>query len=196
MEVNASNIIHGIGPKIRDLRKLKDFNISQMAKKSGISAPMISKIENGRLIPTIPTLLSLLNVLEISPDIFFSEISEEDDFPGFLHLKKDGYRKYVKEETARGFEYLSILERSLDGYSFQVSHVSLSPGNSRPKVSTDAFEFLYLTKGEINYCLNNEVLILREGESLFFDGNIPHVPLNKSQETAEYIVFYFFGNTN
>jgi transcriptional regulator with XRE-family HTH domain len=196
MEVNASNIIHGIGSKIRDLRKDKDLNISEMAKKSGISAPMISKIENGRLIPTIPTLLSLLNVLEIPPDLFFSEINEVEDFPGFLHLKKEGYRKYVKEETAKGFEYLSILERTLDGYSFQVSHVSLSPGNSRPKVTTDAYEFLYLIRGEIDYYLNDELLILREGESLFFDGNIPHVPLNKSEETAEYIVFYFFGNAH
>jgi len=194
MEVNASNLIHGIGPKIRDLRKEKDINISKMAKRSGISAPMISKIENGRLIPTIPTLLSLLSVLEISPDIFFSELSEDDNFPGFIHLKKEGYRKYVKEESAIGFQYLSILERTLEGYSFQISHVSLEPGNKRAKVSTDAYEFLYIIKGEIKYYLKDEVLILKEGESLFFDGNIPHVPLNESNQNTEYLVIYFFGN--
>jgi quercetin dioxygenase-like cupin family protein len=46
----------------------------------------------------------------------------------------------------------------------------------------------------MHFYLNDESLLLKEGESLFFDGNIPHVPLNKTDEEVMYIVTYFFGN--
>lgn len=194
MKVEPSYIIHRIGPKIRDLRKEKGVLLSDVAEATGISAPMISKIENGRVVPTIPSLLSLLKVLEVEPDVFFAGINGEAEFPGYLHLKKLDYKSYVKEENAQGFLYKSILERSLEGVSFQISHVTLQPSNSRPKVSTDAFEMLYVLKGEIHYYLENKILILEEGDTLFFDGTIPHVPINRTEHVVEYLVFYFFNN--
>jgi transcriptional regulator with XRE-family HTH domain len=194
MKIEPSYLIHRIGPKIRDLRKEKGILLSDVSDATGISSPMVSKIENGRVVPTLPSLLSLLNVLEVAPEVFFAEINVEPEFSGFIHLKKDDYKHYVKEETAIGFYYRSILERTLDGFSFQVSHITLQPGNTRPKVSTDAFELLYVIKGEMHFYLNDESVLVKEGESLFFDGNIPHVPLNKTDEEVTYVVTYFFGN--
>jgi transcriptional regulator with XRE-family HTH domain len=194
MKIEPSYLIHRIGPKIRDLRKEKGILLSDVSDATGISSPMVSKIENGRVVPTLPSLLSLLNVLEVEPEVFFAEINGEPDFEGHIHLKKNDYKHYVKEETAIGFYYQSILERTLDGFSFQVSHITLQPGNTRPKVSTDAFELLYVVKGEMHFYLNDESILVREGESLFFDGNIPHVPLNKTDEEVTYVVTYFFGN--
>ncbi|MBU6342727.1 MAG: helix-turn-helix transcriptional regulator, partial [Bacteroidetes bacterium] len=136
MKIEPSYLIHRIGPKIRDLRKEKGILLSDVSEATGISSPMISKIENGRVVPTLPSLLSLLHVLEVEPEVFFAEINSEPEFSGYLHIKKADYKPYVKEETAIGFKYRSILERSLDGYSFQVSHITLQPGNTRPKVST------------------------------------------------------------
>jgi len=194
MKVESSNIIHGIGPKIRELRKAMGIRLAELAEASQLSTPMISKIENGRVVPTIPSLFNILRALEIEPDVFFAEINEQSDFSGFIHLKNEDYKKYVKEESAQGFLYRSILEKTIDGHSFQISHVALAPGNSRPKVSTDAFEFLYVLNGEIDYYLGEEHLLLKSGESLFFDGNIPHVPLNQTDQEADYIVIYFFNN--
>jgi transcriptional regulator with XRE-family HTH domain len=192
--MNSSYTTHKIGPKIRDLRKEKNINLSEMADRSGISSPMISKIENGRLIPTIPTLLSLLNVLEISTDVFFSEINNEQAFTEYIHQKKDDFKKYIKEESAIGFLYESIHEHNLEKHSIQISQVSLEPNNKRPLVTTDAFELLYIIEGKIEYHLDHEIIELNEGESFFFDGNIPHVPLNKTNKKARYIVIYFFKN--
>lgn len=194
MKVESSFIIHGIGPKIRALRKEKGIRLSELADKSVLSTPMISKIENGRVIPTIPSLLSILKALEIEPEVFFAEINGEPEFSGYLHIKKKDYKPYVKEESAQGFSYRSIIEKTLDGYSFQISHVTLEPGNTRPKVMTDAVEFLYIIEGEIDYYLHDDHLVLQKGDSLFFDGKIPHVPLNKTDSPASYIVLYLFNN--
>ncbi|MCB0629791.1 MAG: XRE family transcriptional regulator [Saprospiraceae bacterium] len=193
-KVTSSYIIHGIGPKIRELRKEKGILLSELGEQSNLSTAMISKIENGRVIPTIPSLLNILRALDIEPEVFFAEINGEPEFMGYIHLKPSDYKQYIKEESAVGFLYRSILENTIDAKSFQISHVSLEPNNHRPKVMTEAYEFLYILEGEIVYYLNDEMIILQAGESLFFDGKIPHVPLNRSNRPASYIVLYLFNS--
>lgn len=193
MQLESNYIIHGIGPKIRELRKEMGIRLSELAEASQLSTPMISKIENGRVIPTLPSLFSILEALSVEPAIFFSEINKELSFSKFLHIKKEDYQAYIKEESAKGFFYKSILEKKLEEGAFQISHVTLKPGNTRPKVSTEAFEFIYIIKGSIDYYIDDEKILLKKGESLFFDGNIPHVPFNRTDEDVEYLVIYFFN---
>ena len=167
-----------------------------MLKKTGISTAMLSKIENGRLIPTLPRLLDIFSALSIDPKDFFEKVQDKIPFSGYIHIKPEDYQPYVKEETAQGFQYFSIFDKAIDNQSFQISLVTLEPGNTRPKVSTAAFEFLYILEGEIEYHIANDILILKKGESFFFDGNLPHVPLNKTEKQVSYIVIYFFNKKN
>lgn len=187
-------MIHRIGPKIRSLRKEQQIRLVQLAEAANMSPALLSKIENGRIIPTIPKLLDLIGILGIEPQVFFAEINGEDEFSGYLLLRKADFSPYVKEESAIGFHYQSILEYAFksDIHTFQISFVTLDPENSRPKVSTDAHEFLFIIEGEIAYHLEDEVLDLQAGDALFFDGKIPHVPINKLNSPATYLVIYFF----
>lgn len=194
MEFTSNHVIHKIGGKIREMRKARSMRLVQLAEKANISSALLSKIENGRIIPTIPKLIDLIQILEIEPHDFFAEINGKDDFSGHILIRQENFASYVKEESAVGFNYLSILEYpfEVDVNSFQISLVTLEPNNSRPKVSTNAYEFLYLIKGDIKYYLADHSLNLREGDALFFDGNIPHLPINQSQEPVTYLVVYFF----
>lgn len=194
MELNSNILIHRIGAKIRENRKEKKIRLIDLAEGAQMSSAMMSKIENGRIIPTIPKLLNIINFLEITPEDFFAEINGNDDFPGFLIIKKKEYKTYVKEETAEGFHYESIIEKNLEGHAFQISLVTLEPNNYRPKVSTAAYEFIFLIEGEIEYHIGDKTLILEKGDSFFFDGSIPHVPMNKSNKDVKYIVIFFFSD--
>lgn len=193
MNLGSSYLIHRIGSKIREHRKLRNMRLIDLAKASSVSSAMLSKIENGRIIPTIPTLFDLIRVLNIEPQDFFAEINDDTKFSGYLLIRKENYVPYVKEETAIGFHYKSILEYNLEGYAFQISIVTLEPGNTRPQVSTAAFEYLYIIHGEVKYHLEDTVLDLRPGDSIFFDGNIPHVPINETKKEVVYLVIYFFN---
>jgi len=192
--VSANFIISQIGSKLRELRKIRNIGLTGLSEKSGLSIPMISKIENGRVVPTLPSLLELLEALKIEPQIFFSELNSEQHFDQYKYIASEDYKEYIKEENAIGFLYKSILEHSLEGFSYQITHVTLQPQNQRPKVTTDAFEFMYILDGEIDYYLNDKLIKLKKGDSLFFDGRIPHVPLNQKNHIASYIVIYFFNN--
>ena len=181
-----------IGGLVRKYRKEKDLKLLDLSAITGIKSAMLSKIENGRMIPTIPTLFTIINKLGIKPEAFFSQLSTENAFPGYFFLPKASFTTYEKEEGALGFQYQSILEYAHDGGAFQISLVTLSPGSKRPAVNTAAYEFVYVLDGSLQYQLEDKLFDLEAGDALFFDGNIAHVPINYRDMTIRLLVFYLF----
>lgn len=60
--------------RIREIRELRKFNKSQLAKKAGVSKATISKIENYKESPTIET----LEKIAIALDVKVSDLLDED----------------------------------------------------------------------------------------------------------------------
>ena len=48
---------YAIGEKIRALRLKKSMGLVELGKHTGLSAALLSKLERGKLFPTLPTLL-------------------------------------------------------------------------------------------------------------------------------------------
>ncbi len=187
-------IYHKIGGLIRKYRKEKGLKLLDLSGVTGIKSALLSKIENGRMLPTIPTLFTIIQKLGVTPEVFFSELSAENSFPGYVYLPKDGFSVYEKEEGAVGFQYQSVLESNFDGGAFQISLLTLLPGSHRNQVTTAAFEFVYVLSGELQYQLEDKTFDLFEGDALFFDGNIAHVPVNHKNTTVRLLVMYLFGD--
>ena len=72
----------------------------------------------------------------------------------------------------------------------EIALLTLDSKAERAKVSTSGFEYIYIVKGVVQYELDNETFELEEGDSLFFDGNIPHVPRNGTDAEAVLLVIY------
>ncbi len=195
--VNSGQLVyHKIGGLIRRYRKDKGLKLLDLSGVTGIKSAMLSKIENGRMLPTIPTLFTIIQKLGIKPETFFAELSAENDFPGYLHMPKASYTAYEKEESAVGFEYHSVFEHSFENGAFQLSILTLHPGAHRPAVTTAAYELVFVLSGNLQYQLEDRVFELTEGDSIFFDGNIPHVPIHTQKNTVQLLVMYFFAESS
>ncbi|MDN5216010.1 XRE family transcriptional regulator [Fulvivirgaceae bacterium BMA12] len=188
---NADYISIWIGGKIKDIRKTQNLTLGELAQKSGISIAMLSKIENGRVFPTLPSLLQIFDALELDLNNFFSDYSKGDDFKGYIFKKRNTYTGIEKEEDSRGFDYETILSYTLEKSSMEISLLTLAKDARRKRLSTEGFEYIYLIKGNIDYELGKETFHMEEGDSLFFDGRIDHVPLNKNDEDSVLLVIYF-----
>ena len=69
--------------------------------------------------------------------------------------------------------------------------LTLDPdATGRPSV-TEGYEFKYVISGSCEYHINNEVVILDEGDSIYFDASVPHLPVNKSRRKVIMLVIYF-----
>ncbi|MCE7055188.1 XRE family transcriptional regulator [Algoriphagus sp. AGSA1] len=178
-----------IGNKLKSLRKENGWKLGELSVKSGMSMAMISKIENGRIIPTLPSLIQLIQAFNVNISDFFSDLKSDNKFKGYILRKKKGYTTLSKEEEPTGFEYQKILNHPLEKSSMEISLLTLQSNAQRVRLSTSGFEYIY--KGNIQYDLGPETLLLEEGDSLFFDGNIPHVPRNETNADAVMLVLYF-----
>src|SRR5512132_1163900 len=63
---------YGIGAKIRALRLKKKMGLVELGRHTGMSPALLSKIERGRLFPTLPTLLRIALVFSVGLEFFFS----------------------------------------------------------------------------------------------------------------------------
>lgn len=182
-----------IGAKIRQIRNEYNFTLSDLSQKSGVSTAMLSKIENGRLIPTLHTLIQILKSLYVDLHEFFRDLNTDTNFPGFKLITYDQLKSVSKEEESMGFHYQFIFSEMLEKSSLEISLLELLPNCKREKLTTSGMEYIYILEGEIEYELEDNRFTMKKGDSLFFDGNIPHVPHNVSDEIARILVFYFIS---
>ena len=66
-----------IGRKIRALRLKKKMGLVELGKHTGLSPALLSKIERGRLFPTLPTLLRIALVFGVGLEFFFAGAREK-----------------------------------------------------------------------------------------------------------------------
>src|SRR6187397_154459 len=70
--LNSGLTAYGIGGKIRTLRLKKKMGLVELGKHTGLSPALLSKIERGRLFPTLPTLLRIALVFSVGLEFFIS----------------------------------------------------------------------------------------------------------------------------
>ncbi|HEY0283799.1 MAG TPA: helix-turn-helix transcriptional regulator, partial [Vicinamibacterales bacterium] len=63
---------YAIGAKIRSLRLKKKIGLVDLGRHTGLSPALLSKIERGRLFPTLPTLLRIALVFSVDLEFFFA----------------------------------------------------------------------------------------------------------------------------
>ena len=185
----------GIGKRLKSIRKKEGYTISSLASNAGVSNGLISKIENGRTIPSLPVLLELISALKIDASTFFEGV-EKKTGAKFIHIKKEDKQFLEKELEAEGFSYYQIFGKSLNAIGFEAVLLKVSPNSKREKVITDAWEFKYIISGECTYIIDNEEVLVKEGDSIYFNGRLPHVPENRSTKDCVMLVLYFYSDNN
>lgn len=185
----------GIGHKIRALRKSKGLTVAVVAERARVSKGLISQIENGRTVPSLPVFVALLKALEANSARIYEYLLQEmfnaeEQRP--YQLIKSGEFHVIEKEKADGFVYHYLLSQHLDAAALEVCMLTLLPAARRQPVQTDAFEVKYLLTGEVEYQIGDETVTMHEGDLLVFDGNIPHVPLNKTSQPARMLVIYLY----
>jgi len=182
-------ILTEIGIKIRKIRQRKDLTGQELANRAGVSKGLISRIENRRTIPSLPVLISVIKALDVEVNTFFEDIDHSIGEPQIM-VRRQTDLKDVKIGS-NGFQYYPVIERSFPTQTAQISILDLKPDTKGEKETTDAFEFRYILEGEVDYEIANRCLTLQAGDSVYFDGNLGHIPFNRSTELLRILVIHF-----
>ena len=187
------NTIFKISNKIKEIRKEKGITIQEVADRAGVSKGLISQIENNRTIPSLLVLINIINALNIDLNGFFKDFNSELDTGPIVVRKKDSYIPFEKEHAV-GFHYKRIFTSAMESTTLDIVLLELLPDAQRPMVQTEAYEYKYIISGRVEYVFNDQKIELEEGDSIFFNGRLPHTPRNIGKEKAFMLIVYFFEN--
>lgn len=192
----TEDIIIQISNKIKEKRKSKGITIQELADKADVSKGLISQIENNRTVPSLLVLINIIRSLNLDMNEFFNEIDQQQQSGKVIIRQQADYQEFEKE-NAKGFLYKRILTKNVKNYPVDIVMLELKKGAKRAQtVKTDAYEYKYIVKGTVEYQVDNEKYLLKEGDSLFFDGRLGHKPANIGEGDALILVVYFFMEGN
>lgn len=165
---------YGLGEKLRTLRLRKSMGLVQLAKHTGLSPAMLSKLERGKLYPTLPTLLRIAMVFGVGLDYFFSD--ERKRHVVAIARKKERIRFPESDggdSIAYRFESLDFKasDRKLSAYFAEFEPIAAE--KVRPHQHTGV-ELLYLLSGDLELTIGSEKFSLEPGDAVYFDSGVRH----------------------
>lgn len=165
---------YSIGEKLRTLRLRKSMGLVELGKHTGFSAALLSKIERGKLFPTLPTLLRIAMVFGVGLDYFFTD-ERKRRVVSLVH-KDDRLRFPERPGTHDVPYYFECLdyratERKLS--AFFAEFQDIPPEKLKPH-QHPGIEFLYLLKGSLTLKIASEEFLLEAEDAIYFDSAVQH----------------------
>jgi transcriptional regulator with XRE-family HTH domain len=147
---------YSIGEKLRTLRLRKSVGLVEVSRQAGLSAALLSKLERGKLFPTLPTLLRIALVYGVGLDYFFTDErkrrvvsivrkAERVRFPGRAGIQDLPYYFECLDNRAT--------ERKLSAY---LAEFEDAPGEKPRSHQHAGVEFLYVIKGSLTVKIGGE----------------------------------------
>ncbi len=161
-----------IGEKVRALRKERGLRLIELGNHTGLSAAMLSKIEGGRIVPTLPTLTRIALAFSVGLEHFFAAETTRHAFG----ITRTNERVKLPGATPEGgmpydFESLdcAVHEPKLNAY---LASFRSAAAASRHK--HDGAEFIFIVEGTLELTWAGQTHVLEAGDSVYFDPRLEH----------------------
>ena len=169
----GKKIDKAIGASLKELRQQRSQSARWIADQSGISAAMVSRIENGLVSPSIGTLAALAEALEV-PIVSLFRAARTDHTDYTLVRKGQGLRSTrISEEHKH--EYINLATHSRKDLHFIARRVTLLRDDGKPPTYVgNGVVFIQVLQGEAVYQYGWTRHILRSGDSISVDAELNH----------------------
>lgn len=178
---------YNIGAKLRELRLRRKLGLVQLAAHTGLSAALLSKLERGRLIPTLPTLQRIAMVYGVELAHFFGS---RRPAPALSVARRVDRRRFPEAPGLRQpsyyFESLTF-DAPNPASEAWVAHFE-RPTRPAPH-SHDHFETLYVMSGTLMLTVDEQNVELSAGDAVYFDASTPHSYRRESAGECSALVF-------
>lgn len=177
-----------IGSKIKTLRLKKKIALADLGAHTGLSASMLSQLENAKAVPTLPTLARIAMVFDVGVDYFFTDRRKNSLFSV---VRADERMRFPERagapEPAYHFECLAFSSQEKSLQAYMASFAAREPGQVTRHVH-DGAEFVHVLNGLLAITYMDEETLLGEGDSVYFDCSQPHGYRAVTEDGAKAIV--------
>jgi transcriptional regulator with XRE-family HTH domain len=168
------NLERALGAQVRQLRRTHDLSVADLAAAAGISAGMLSKIENGQISPSLTTLQAMAGALGVPITTLFATFEEQRD----CSYVRSGQGVVIERRGTKVGHVYQLLGHALGGdvvvepYMITLREDAVPYTNFRHA----GMEFIYMLSGAVVYRHGESTYHLKPGDALLFDSSAPHGP--------------------
>jgi len=169
-------VLAGVGPRLRAIRKQRRRTLADVAADTGISVPTLSRLESGRRRPTLELLLPLAETYGVPIDELIGAPPTGDP------------RTHLRPMRYKGMTVVPLADR-IGGP--QAHKLIITPGRRPPEQTVhEGYEWMYVLRGRLRLLLGDQEMVLAEGEAAEFDTRVPHWFDSADAEPVEVLVLF------
>ncbi len=157
------------GERIRRVRLEKGLTLKDIEARGDVSATHVSEIERGRTSPTVEKLMQIAEALGTEP----AYLVEEGAGQGHTVVRR-GQRRRVRFD--RPAVWLESLAGEMLGseLSFLLLDWDKDAGDAPLTLTTTGEEFALVLSGALEFTIDGQRHILKEGDSIHYSAALPH----------------------
>lgn len=171
----AENLTGIVAENVKRLRSDMDLSLDKLAGLSGVSKAMLSQIEQARSAPSINVLWKIARALDVP---FAALISKRLDAP--IQVVR---RSEMKVLSSNKGSFLSKalfpldIPRRVEFYELTIKGGTTERAVPHPPGTA---ENIVIAEGELEIEVAGQKTLLKEGDSIYFVADVPHVYKNDS----------------
>jgi transcriptional regulator with XRE-family HTH domain len=164
-----------LGRTARRLRESQNLTLADVAGRASISSAMLSRLETGRVSPSLETIVALSQALGVTASVLMQRVGSDDG--GAQLIRAGEGLETVRSGTRRGHTYHLLAAQRGPRKIFEPFLVTFTdrsevfPGFQHPGI-----EFIHMLSGIIHYRHGRHTYVLKTGDTLTFRGDVAHGP--------------------
>ncbi len=180
-----------IGERVRKVREKRGLSLLDVSRRTDIDVVRLSQIEEGDFTPPLGIITKLAKSLEMKIGYF---ISGEEKKAYTVVRKAD--RKVVSRFDSKkgqrfGYEYESLAPHKKDR-NMEPFLMTLAPSEIEDERSShEGQEFIFVLEGKMEVRLGEETYVLEEGDSIYYDSNLPHLAKCHGKENTRILAVLY-----
>ena len=183
-ESEVSEVVAGIGPRLRTLRGRLGLSLQQLAERSDVSPAAIHKVEQGTMVPTITTLLKLAAAFQVPVAHFIDETDAPATPVSFTPKNQRRVRTSPDGDVVVGSISAESGPFELTGSITEMAAGAQSaPDDRRPAGEA----LVHVQSGTLELTVGAQTYRLSAGDSLHFRSEENHSWRNPSARTTKVV---------
>jgi len=178
MSEESDEVLSGVGPRLRALRRQRRATLAELAETTGISVSTLSRLESGQRRPTLELLLPLARAHQVQLDELVGGPTTGDP------------RIHATPFVRHGSTFLPLTRRPGGIQAFkQIIPPRWPAGDPEPRTH-EGHDWFYVLSGRLRLVLGEHDLIFTPGEVGEFDCHTPHWFGNPGDVPAEVLCLF------
>ncbi|MBM2620299.1 helix-turn-helix domain-containing protein [Actinoplanes sp. LDG1-06] len=172
------DVLAGVGPRLHELRKARGVTLADLAAETGLTASTLSRLENGKLRPTLEQLLPLARAHGVPLDDLVAAPPTGDP------------RIHLKPIRRHGLTIVPLTRRAGGVQAYKVIYPPAGRSPTTKLQTHDGYEWFYVLNGHIRFQLGEREFQLGPGEAAEFDTRTPHWIGSADAQPAELLTLF------